>query len=254
MTRSSFLPITLLGSLLLATAACTDGPADGDRPTPLLVFAATSLTDAFADLEVAFEAAHPGIDIRVSVAASPALREQILEGAPADIYASADTATMTPVAAAGLVVGDPAVFAANTIQIGVPTGNPAGVIGIEDFDDPSLLIGLCAEQVPCGRAGREALANAGIEAAADTHEPNVRALLTKIETAELDAGLVYATDVRSSAQVEGIEIPPQWAVESQYLIAVLSESGAPEAAAIFVDFVLSPEGRSVLAAHGFLVP
>lgn len=245
--------IAVLATLLLTTAACTDHPGTAE-PTPLLIFAAGSLAGVFGELEVAYEATHPGVDITVSAAASSSLREQILEGAPADVFASADLGNMEQVSAAGMTADAPVVFVRNRMEIAVPAGNPGGVIGLADFADPGLLIGLCAPQVPCGTFGRAVLAAAGVEASIDTEEPNVLFLMTKIEAGELDAGLVYSTDVASSELVQGIEVPPEWNVEAEYPIAVLAGTAHPEEAAAFVAFVLSDTGRSILSGYGFLTP
>lgn len=246
--------LAAITTLVMATSACTDAPVEESRPVPLLVFAAASLTDAFADLEVAFEATNPAIDIRINVAASSALREQILQGAPADVFASANPSTMAAVVDAGLTAGEAVVFVRNTLSLAVPIGNPGGVAGLDDLARGGLLVGLCAKQTPCGTAAAQVLSNAGIDASVDTYEPTVRSLLTKIEQAELDVGLVYATDVVSTDLVEGIDIPDGWAVESSYLIASLEGSSAPEAAAAFVALVLSAEGQSILTSRGFLSP
>ena len=242
-------------ALLLTTSACSEsGPAGEEHQTALVVFAAGSLTDVFNDIEAAFEEANPDIDVEVSYGASSALREQILEGAPADVFASANLENMALVAEGGEVTGNPTPFARNQMQIGVPSGNPAGVTGLNDFARTELLIGLCAEQAPCGTFARRVLAAAGIEPIIDTDEPNVRFLLTKIEVGELDAGLVYRTDVTSTDQVDGIDIPAEWNVDAVYPITVLVGTGNPDGAAAFVAFVLSPEGRAILSAHGFLMP
>lgn len=238
----------IVAALLLTLVGC-DGGSDGDE---LIVSAAASLTDAFSEIESAFEQAHPGIDVVLNLGGSSSLREQILEGAPADVFASANPENMDRIVAAGAVAGEARVFAANRLQIAVPAGNPAGVSGLEDLSDESLLIGLCAEGVPCGLFAREALANAGVTPSVDTDEPDVRALLTKIEAGELDAGITYLTDVVSaSGSVEGIDISHEVNVVAEYPIASLADSSDPEIADAFVDFVLSEEGRAILAGYGF---
>ena len=248
-------PLAAAVALLLTASACSRStPADNAAQTTLVVFAAGSLTDVFNDVEAAFEEANPGIDVKVSYGASSALREQILEGAPADVFASANLENMALVAEGGEVKGDPTPFARNQMQIGVPSGNPAGVTDLGDFARADLLIGLCAEQAPCGAFARRVLEAAGIEAIVDTDEPNVRFLLTKIEAGELDAGLVYRTDVSSTDQVDGVDIPTEWNVDAVYPIAVLTGAGNPEGAAAFIRFALSPTGASILSAHGFLMP
>ena len=221
----------------------------------VLVSAAASLTDAFAQMESEFEAANPGLDVVLNFAGSSALREQILEGAPADVFASANTSNMDQVVEAGEVAGESQVFVRNLLQIAVPSGNPAGVTGLEDFGRDELLIGLCAEDVPCGDFARQALANAGVTPAIDTNEPDVRALLTKVEAGELDAGITYATDVASiGGAVDGVDIPDDVNVVADYPIAVLANAPNSDAAAAFVAFVLSDEGQAILVEFGFAAP
>lgn len=245
--------MALLMALVVVLAACGDdgGSVEGE----LLVSAAASLTDAFADVEAAFEDANPDVDVVLNLGSSSSLREQILEGAPADVFASANTSNMDQVVEAGEVEGEPEIFVRNLLQIAVPSGNPAGVTGLEDFGRDELLIGLCAEEVPCGDFAREALANAGVTPAIDTNEPDVRALLTKVEVGELDAGITYVTDVSSTGgTVDGVDIPDDQNVVASYPIAALTNAPNPEAAAAFVAFVLSDEGQAILAEYGFAAP
>jgi molybdate transport system substrate-binding protein len=248
-------------AFLLLVSACsgaglgstTSGPAPS-LEGELLISAAASLTDAFAVVESAFEAANPGVDVVLNLGSSSSLREQILEGAPADVFASANTSNMDQVVEAG-EASDPEIFATNLLQIAVPVGNEAGVTGLVDFANEDLLIGLCAEDVPCGDFGRQALENAGVAPAIDTNEPDVRALLTKIGAGELDAGIVYVTDVLSAAgAVEGIDIPEEHNVTANYPIAALVNGQNPDAAAAFVAFVLSEEGQAILGDFGFSSP
>ncbi len=249
--------ILLIATLAVSTAGCgdddsTDSAASGEIDGSLLVFAAASLTDAFGAIEAGFEAAHPGVDVQLNLAGSSALREQILEGAPADIFASANASNMDAVVEGGAVTAEPQVFVQNRLEIAVPDGNPGEVTGLADFADAGLLIGLCADVVPCGEFGRAALANAGVTPSIDTNEPDVRSLLTKIEADELDAGIVYVTDIVSAGDgVEGIEIPDDVNVVARYPIAALDESPNPVAAAAFVEFVVSVEGQATLSTFGF---
>ncbi|MDY7105658.1 MAG: molybdate ABC transporter substrate-binding protein [Actinomycetota bacterium] len=234
------------------TEAAGDDGAGATIGGTVLVFAAASLTDAFADLEAAFEDAHPDADVQLNLAGSSSLREQVLAGAPADVFASANPANMAQLVEAGEVDGEPIVFVHNELRIAVPPGNPGGVAGLADLADDELLVGLCAEQVPCGAFAREALADAGVEPSIDTNEPDVRALLTKLGADELDAGIVYATDVIAAGDaVEGIEIPADQNVVADYPIAALANAPNPAAAAAFVELVLAPGGRDILADHGF---
>jgi molybdate transport system substrate-binding protein len=253
--------VVLMTSAALVLMSACNGAGDqattsaGAASGELLVSAAASLTDAFAEIEAAFEEAHPGVDVILNLGASSALLEQILEGAPADVFASANTSNMDQVAEAGEVSGEAQTFVTNSLQIAVPAGNEAGVSGLEDFAREELLIGLCAEDVPCGEFGREALASAGVTPAIDTNEPDVRALLTKIEAGELDAGITYVTDVISTAgRVEGVDIPDENNVVAEYPIAALASAPNPDAAAAFVEFVLSNEGQAILTGYGFSSP
>ncbi len=234
----------LLVALLLSS--CTGRDSD----ETLLVMAAASLTDAFGEIGVAFEAANPDIEVRLNLAGSGALREQIVQGAPADVFASASAQTVQALVSAGLALS-PTDFASNELRIAVPTGNPGGVVGIEDLANSELLIGLCGAQVPCGQFARQALEQAGIDASVDTNEGDVRALLGKIEAGELDAGIVYASDTAASDDVDEILLPPTFGVAITYPITILSESPNPDAAGAFVAFVLSAEGQAILHAFGF---
>ncbi|HEY7563735.1 MAG TPA: molybdate ABC transporter substrate-binding protein [Acidimicrobiia bacterium] len=220
----------------------------------MLVSAAASLTDAFGEIESVFEASYPGVDVVLNLASSSTLREQILEGAPVDVFASANPSIMEQVVEAG-AVEEAEVFAHNLLQIAVPAGNPAGITGLADFGNDDLLIGLCAEEVPCGDFGRQALERAGVTPVLDTNEPDVRALLTKIEAGELDAGITYVTDVLAAGDaVEGIDIPEEFNMVAEYQIAALTDGPNPEAAAAFVELVLSPQGQEILSSYGFSSP
>jgi molybdate transport system substrate-binding protein len=265
------LALTLLAALALAacggngdeTTTTTAAPTTTTTAAPttttsgitgeVLVFAAASLTDAFGELAAAFEDGHPGVTVTLNFASSSSLREQIVAGAPADVFASASNNDMNQLAEAGAVAGEARVFAHNKMTIAVPTGNPAGITGLADFANTDLLIGLCAEEVPCGKYGRQALESAGVVPALDTNEPDVRSLLTKIAAGELDAGIVYVTDIAAAAgAVEEVAIPDENAVEATYPIAVLAAAPNPDAAAEFMAFVLSAAGREILAGFGFL--
>jgi len=238
--------------ILVLLAACGEAlVTEGE----LRVSAAASLTDAFAEMERVFEAANPGVDLVLNLGASSTLREQILEGAPVDVYASANTSNMDQVVAAGETVGEPRIFARNLLEIAVPAGNPAGVTSLADFSDDDLLLGLCAQGVPCGDFAREALDKAGVVPAIDTNEPDVRSLLTKVGVGELDAAITYVTDIASTpGDVEGVAIPEEDNVMADYSIAVLADAANQETASAFIDLVVSDEGRTILADFGFVAP
>jgi molybdate transport system substrate-binding protein len=237
-----------------AAAAASSAPAgEGGGPSgTLTVFAAASLTDVFTDLGEQLEADNPGLDVQFNFAGSSALATQITQGAPADVFASANTTQMTVVTDADLADGEPAVFTSNVLEIAVPEGNPADVTGLADFAREELTLALCAPEVPCGAAAEDVFAAAGITAAPDTQEEDVRAALTKVELGEVDAALVYATDVAAAGDsVEGIEFPEAEHAVNDYPVCVLTDAPNAEAAQAFVDLVLSDEGQAALAAAGF---
>jgi molybdate transport system substrate-binding protein len=236
------------------SAATTTESTEAEGPTgSITVFAAASLTDSFGEMADSFEEENPGTTVEMNFGASSALREQILAGAPADVFASANTSNMDQLVDADAVEGEPQVFVRNELEIAVPAGNPGNVNGLDAFGNADLNIGLCAAEVPCGQFGREALANAGVTPAQDTDEPDVRSLLAKVEAGDLDAGLVYHTDVLAAGdEVEGVEVPDEFNVIASYPLAALSASGNAELASAFVEFVLSDEGESILESYGFM--
>jgi molybdate transport system substrate-binding protein len=248
-------------SLALAGCTASDGGGEGpgtEIPDPvtgtITVFAAASVTEVFGELETAFEQQHPSADVVLSLGGSGALATQIIEGAPADVFAAASGAPMTLVADAG-DASDSTVFTTNTLEIAVPVGNPAGVEGLADLADPALTIALCDPSVPCGAAAETLMHLAGYQPSPDTLEEDVKAVLTKIELGEADAGLVYVTDVVAAGdRVEGIEVPEAGDVVNEYPIAVLTGAPNPDGAQAWVDFVLSEDGQAALAAAGFVAP
>ncbi|WP_222194727.1 molybdate ABC transporter substrate-binding protein [Modestobacter italicus] len=248
-----------LGALLLVLAGCgTDAagaPAGDEVAGTLTVFAAASLTDVLTGLGDQLEADHPGLEVQFSFAGSSALATQVVQGAPADVLASADTEQMGLVTDAGLTDGSPGVFASNVLEIAVPAGNPGGVTGLADFADPDLALAVCAPAVPCGSAAEEVFAAAGVDAQPDTQEDDVRAALTKVQLGEVDAALVYATDVRAAGDaVEGIPFPEAGQAVNEYPICRLAAAPNPVAARAFVDLVRSDAGRRALADAGFRTP
>lgn len=236
-------------------AACSGG----DGQATLTLLAAASLTDAFADVAEAFEASRDDVALELSFDASSSLREQILEGAPADLFASADPVDVQRVVDAGLAATTPVVFASNRLELVVPEGNPAGVRRLADLARPDLLVGLCAPEVPCGRLARAALDRAGVVAAVDTEALDVRELLTQVGAGELDVGVAYRTDAIAGAEaVDGVLIDGPEATVTDLPIVVLAgaadDGDGGEAAEAFVAFVRSRRGQRILAEHGFGPP
>lgn len=249
----------LVAGLALALASCApDEPApaaSGAAPTgALTVLAAASLTEAFSTLGTEFETAHPGTTVTFSFGSSATLASQAVQGAPADVIAAASAATMATVTDAG-AAADPVDVATNTLEIAVPRGNPGRVRGLSDLADPDLRIALCAAQVPCGAAAEQVLRAAGVTAAPDTLESDVRAVLQKVVADEVDAGLVYTTDVVAAGdRVEGLAFPEAAQAPNRYPVAVLRASRNPGTAQAFVEFTRSDAGRQVLRDAGFGPP
>ncbi len=251
------------GVLLLGLAGCgtADGSSAGTASSEpgldgtLTVFAAASLTDVFGELGDQLEARHPGLEVQFNFAGSSALATQLTQGAPADVFASANEQQMTVVTDAGLSAADPAVFAGNVLEIAVPVGNPGRVTGLADFADPDLTLAVCAADVPCGAAAAAVFADAGVTARPDTEEEDVKAALTKVQLGEVDAALVYATDVLAAgADVEGIAFPEAAREVTSYPVCTLAAAPNPAAAEAFVDLVRSDAGQQALADAGFRAP
>ncbi|MGC5011434.1 molybdate ABC transporter substrate-binding protein [Streptosporangium sp. DT93] len=237
-----------------AASGSTAPTAPSSEVTTLTVFAAASLTGTFTELGKAFETAHPGTTVRFNFGSSATLAQQIVEGAPADIFAAASPAAMKTVTDASLA-GAPITFVRNSLQIAVPADNRAKVDDLADLADPKIKVALCAEQVPCGAAAAKALDAAGLKVTPVTLEQDVKATLTKVELGEVDAALVYRTDVLASGgKVQGIDFPESGKATNDYPIASLSRAPAPEAAERFVDLVLSQQGKDVLTKAGFQTP
>ncbi|MEV0145775.1 MULTISPECIES: molybdate ABC transporter substrate-binding protein [unclassified Nonomuraea] len=257
--RATALPVALA---LAALSGCGSGapatssasPAAGGGAEELTVFAAASLTGTFTELGRAFEAGHPGTTVRFSFGSSATLAQQIVQGAPADVFAAASPATMKTVTDAS-PASSPTTFARNKLQIAVPKDDPAKVDELKDLADPHVKVALCAEQVPCGAAAVKALNAAGLRVTPVTLEQDVKATLTKVELGEVDAALVYRTDVIASAgKVRGIAFPEADKAINDYPIATLAEAPAGDLGKQFVDLVLSQQGKDVLAKAGFEGP
>ena len=215
------------------------------------VLAAASLTDVMDVLAERFEDANADVDIAASYGGSSALAEQIISGAPTDVFFSANEATMQSVVDAGLAV-DPGVLVTNTLQIAVPVGNPAGITGLADFARPELTIALCDTAVPCGSAAQSLLDLSGVQAQPDTLEEDVRAALTKVSLGEVDAGLVYVTDATGAGdKVTQVPFPEAASAVNVYPIAPLTSAAQPELAAAFIELVTGPDGQRILSDAGF---
>ena len=235
------LAIAMAGAL--ASTAC-----GSNQPSEVTVFAAASLTEAFT--AIAKDAPLPHVTFDFD--ASSTLATQIQQGGPADVFASADETNMQKVSSE---VTSPAVFARNRLEIVMPRGNPKHVTSLADLAKPGLNIALCAQQVPCGKFADQALANIHASVKSPSREQNVRAVLTKVELGEADAGIVYVTDAKSAAgKVDRLDIPDAQNVIATYPIAVVRNAPHHDAAVAFVRLVLSARGQRVLRSFGFLSP
>jgi molybdate transport system substrate-binding protein len=226
--------------------------SSGAPRTTLTVSAAASLTDVFNQLQQTFQQQNPGTTVRFNYGGSSDLAQQIVNGAPVDVFAAANTSTMDTVNKAGMVAGQPAVFVTNKLQIAVPPGNPKGIHSFADLTKPDLKVVVCADQVPCGSAITQVEKATGLVLKPVSEEPDVRSVLSKVTAGDADAGVVYVTDVRSAGnQVQGVDFPEANQAINKYPIAQLKSATQPELAAKFIALVRGPEGQKVLQDAGF---
>ena len=244
--------LTLVVSIFAAAAACTGGSNASDGKS-LTVFAASSLTDVFADLGAAFERRNRGIEVDFVFGSSSELATQLEQGARGGVFASADQVSMARAVDAGLVDGRPQVFARNELEIVVPRENPGSVRGLSDLEDESLVVTICNPECPAGRYALEVFDNAGIAVTPDSFEAEVKGVVTRVALGEADVGIAYATDTNAaSGEVLGIPIPEGVGVSAEYLIARLTDENP--AADRWLEFVVSGEGQETLRDFGFLAP
>lgn len=227
------------------------GPASGT----VTVLAAASLTDSFQSLADELADEHPDVEIVFSFGPSSGLVEQALAGAPADVLATADTRTMDNAVAGDIIDGDPIVFARNALTLAVPTGNPGGVTTLADLARDELRIALCEPQVPCGAAAERLLDLAGVTAAPDTLESDVRDAAGRVALGEVDAALIYRTDAAAMADgIDAIDVPETADVVNDYPVGVLSGAPNPRGANAFVQALTGELGRQILGEAGFVLP
>lgn len=228
----------------------------------LTVFAAASLTDAFTEIGKDFEILHPGITMSFNFGGSQNLRTQIEQGAPADIFASANAKEMDALVTGNLVAANtPKIFLTNQLVVILPEENPAGIESLEDLAQPGLKLVLAAEEVPAGRYARQILENLSSLYGADykdnvlanvvSNEDNIRQAVTKVQLGEADASIVYVSDTVAMPDLQKIEIPSERNVIAEYPIAPLISSENTELAGAFIDYVTSSKGQSTLAKWGF---
>ncbi|OBB59125.1 molybdate ABC transporter substrate-binding protein [Mycobacterium sp. 852013-51886_SCH5428379] len=240
---------------IAALAAACSSPNASEPSTGITVFAAASLQPAFTELGRRFEATHPGTTVAFNFAGSSDLVAQLAQGAPADVYASADTTNMSKAVDAGLVSGAPVAFATNTLTIATAPGNPKGIASFADLAGSGIQLVVCAPQVPCGAATEKVEEVTGVTLTPVSEESAVTDVLGKVTSGQADAGLVYVTDAAAAGdKVTSVPFPESRDAVNTYPIAVLDNSGNPALAQQFVDLVTGPDGRDVLAAAGFAAP
>ena len=241
-----------------SSSTSSTAPATSSSPAAqtgsITVFAAASLKGTFTEIGKQFETAHPGDTVKFSFGASSALAEQINSGAPADVFASAAPKNMDQVVTPGNA-SNPQDFAKNTAEVAVPPSNPAKVTSVNDLAKSSVKTALCQPQVPCGVVAAEVFKNAKITVKPVTLQPDVKSVLTQVELGNVDAGVVYVTDVMAAgSKVKGVTIPANVNASTLYPIAAITSSKEMSVAQAFVAYVLSPEGQAVLSAAGFEKP
>ena len=253
--RTLFRAAATAAVIALAAAGCAgaetsaqEAPAEA---ATLQVFSAASLQEPFKELGEQFEAVHEGVSVEFNVAGSSTLVEQIQQGAPADVFASADTKNMNKLVDAGLEGGEPVDFTTNTLMIAVPAGNPAGVTDLASLTGDLNLV-VCAPEVPCGAATTTVEETAGLDFQPVSEEQSVTDVLNKVTTGEADAGLVYVTDVaKAGGAVEGIDFPEAQEAVNTYPITTVDGAAHAELAQEFVDLVSGEQGQETLAGYGF---
>jgi molybdate transport system substrate-binding protein len=246
------LAVTACGSASSSSTVASSSPdaAAGS----ITVFAASSLKEAFTRIGADYEAAHPGAKVTFNFGASSTLATQITQKAPADVFASASQKTMDTVTTAGDATGDQ-VFAVNTMQIATPPNPTTPVSSLADLARPGVKVVVCQKDVPCGAAAEKLFTQNNLTVAPVSLEVDVKAVLSKVELGEADAGIVYVTDVRAAgSKVVGVPIPTDQNVTTTYPIAPITGSANAATAQAFVDYVLSPAGQQVLSAAGFAGP
>jgi len=260
-TRTRALALAITGVGLLAPLHSGRATATERRPPrrspsgTIVVSAASSLTDAFSRLGHDFERRDPAVRISFNFGASSTLATQIEQGAPADVFASADERTMAGLVREGLIRGRPARFAQNRLAIAVARRNPRRVRSLADTLRPGVTLVLCAPSVPCGAFARQAYARAGLRVGAVPTGLNVRDTLSKVTLGEADAAVVYVTDVEAArGAVTGVSIPPAENVPARYPIGVVAGSSHLTAATVFAAYVRSAAGQATLRRFGFLPP
>lgn len=252
MRRIGALAVSIGLTTAVLTGCSSNTPATTQKIT---VFAAASLKKSFTEIGEQFMTDNPGTAVEFSFAGSSDLVTQLTQGAPADVFASADTTNMAKAAKAGLLAGEPVNFASNTLTIAVAPGNPKGVISLKGLEQQGLSVVICAPPVPCGSATEKAEQAAGVRLNPVSEESSVTDVLNKVVTGQADAGLVYLTDVKGAGdKVTGVPFPEASSAVNIYPIVALEQSPHPDLAKKFIDLVTGEVGQQILTAAGFAKP
>ena len=248
----------VVAAAFLTACGTGGGSASNSSPSTSLsgfiqVFAAASLTASFNALGISFHQANPGVGVNLNFAGTPTLVTQIEQGAPADVFASADTTNMDKLTADGFAGGTSKVFARNQLEVVVAPGNPKGITGLADLAKPGVIYISEAPSVPAGKYSLQALASAGVKVTPKSLETSVTAVISKIELGEADAGIVYTTDIQAAgSKVAGVQIPAANNVIATYPIVPVKGTKNLAVANAFIAYVLSAPGQATLASFGFL--
>lgn len=239
---------------LIFLAACSSS-SESQQQTTLNVYAASSLATPFAYAGLAYEKEHPDVKVQFNLGASSDLARFVQEGAPADVFASADITNMNKVESQDLLDSQSFIFATTYLEIIVEKGNPLNISSLQDLADPDLIFVTTNPEVPIGKYTAEVLEKAGVTVTPDSFESNVKGIMLKVARGEADAGIVYHSEViASDGQVEGVEIPTEFNIVAEFPIGIVKNSANKKEAQRFIDYLLSPEGQSLLTQYGFQIP
>ena len=239
---------------LIFLAACSSS-SESQQQTTLNVYAASSLATPFAYAGLAYEKEHPGVKVQFNLGASSDLARFVQEGAPADVFASADITNMNKVESQDLLDSQSLIFATTYLEIIVEKGNPLNISSLQDLTDPDLIFVTTNPEVPIGKYTAEVFDKASLTVTPDSLESNVKGIMLKVAGGEADAGIVYHSEViASDGQVEGVEIPTKFNIVAEFPIGIIKNSANKQEAQRFIDYLLSPEGQSLLTQYGFQTP
>lgn len=240
--------------LVILFSACASS-SESQEQTTLNIYAASSLATPFAYAGLAYDKAHPGVKVQFNLGASSDLARFVQEGAPADVFASADVTNMAKVESNDLLDSQSMIFATNYLEIIVEKGNPLNISSLQDLENPDLVFVTTSPDVPIGKYTAEVLKKAGVSITPDSFESNVKGIMLKVASGEADAGIVYHSEViASDGQVEGVKIPAELNIVAKYPIGIIKNSANKKQAQGFVDFLLSTAGQAFLTQYGFGLP